>query len=56
MECKSLTVEQMKPPHRWELIDTLWNVNVFTLDLVFINMRINRYIMECKLHKQSLKN
>ena len=31
-----------------ELIDTLWNVNVFTIRRYSIIFRINRYIMECK--------
>ena len=32
-----------------ELIDTLWNVNVFyAMMMANIKIRINRYIMECK--------
>ena len=31
-----------------ELIDTLWNVNDITYEDIRKNMRINRYIMECK--------
>ncbi len=32
-----------------ELIDTLWNVNVHVkLLVIHPNLRINRYIMECK--------
>ena len=31
-----------------ELIDTLWNVNLFATALYFLVFRINRYIMECK--------
>ena len=48
MECKCKSVEQ-RGIHRIELIDTLWNVNIF-IDVKFsTNKRINRYIMECKL-------
>ena len=33
----------------WELIDTLWNVNVTeSLNAFMQSLRINRYIMECK--------
>ena len=32
-----------------ELIDTLWNVNDYTNELVDVRVGINRYIMECKL-------
>ena len=36
-----------------ELIDTLWNVNQEKLALfLFSSLRINRYIMECKLQNQ----
>ena len=31
-----------------ELIDTLWNVNLEQLIRAKQNLRINRYIMECK--------
>ena len=31
-----------------ELIDTLWNVNFLGLADSFGDLRINRYIMECK--------
>ena len=34
----------------YELIDTLWNVNTNDRLLIFPPKRINRYIMECKLH------
>ena len=33
-----------------ELIDTLWNVNMLIAEAVLIVLRINRYIMECKLY------
>ena len=33
-----------------ELIDTLWNVNIFKKAWFSIVNRINRYIMECKLN------
>ena len=33
----------------FELIDTLWNVNQKKRVFLAILMRINRYIMECKL-------
>ena len=32
----------------YELIDTLWNVNLFAIMINFSNPGINRYIMECK--------
>ena len=32
-----------------ELIDTLWNVNFFIKRIPDFILRINRYIMECKL-------
>ena len=32
----------------WELIDTLWNVNVADTVSNDGDFRINRYIMECK--------
>ena len=32
----------------FELIDTLWNVNVKACEEYYVNLRINRYIMECK--------
>ena len=31
-----------------ELIDTLWNVNFLILLMILAQIRINRYIMECK--------
>ena len=31
-----------------ELIDTLWNVNIFDVDELALPSGINRYIMECK--------
>ena len=31
-----------------ELIDTLWNVNIFALQFLTTDSGINRYIMECK--------
>ena len=31
-----------------ELIDTLWNVNENGGIILFLNLGINRYIMECK--------
>ena len=34
-----------------ELIDTLWNVNSGMPGSVFLCLRINRYIMECKCQK-----
>ena len=35
----------------WELIDTLWNVNVTeSLNAFMQSLRINRYIMECKFN------
>ena len=33
-----------------ELIDTLWNVNYDVEKKSFHDVRINRYIMECKCH------
>ena len=33
-----------------ELIDTLWNVNLTATVSKKCSLRINRYIMECKLH------
>ena len=40
-----------KGKHTWkeELIDTLWNVNFFIKRIPDFILRINRYIMECKL-------
>ena len=35
---------------QFELIDTLWNVNVFESGFGIFAKRINRYIMECKLY------
>ena len=36
----------------FELIDTLWNVNLILRQRVLQQQqRINRYIMECKYHK-----
>ena len=32
----------------WELIDTLWNVNLCRTKAQDLHERINRYIMECK--------
>ena len=37
-----------------ELIDTLWNVNLFEkMEKIFAERGINRYIMECKLNHGS---
>ena len=33
-----------------ELIDTLWNVNYHLILLGTNDLRINRYIMECKFY------
>ena len=33
-----------------ELIDTLWNVNIMFYIQIKCYLRINRYIMECKLY------
>ena len=35
-----------------ELIDTLWNVNARNILNMAFGLRINRYIMECKLELQ----
>ena len=41
--------EKIRSPHS-ELIDTLWNVNIFPYSADDKNsLGINRYIMECKL-------
>ena len=48
MECKfetSLTPAEIAA----ELIDTLWNVNTVRKSALYFFLRINRYIMECKL-------
>ena len=48
MECK-LTLITSFALMNFELIDTLWNVNVSSAYLLmFPFLRINRYIMECK--------
>ena len=51
MECKS--IREIKDVNTlWELIDTLWNVNLEQLIRAKQNLRINRYIMECKWMKK----
>ena len=47
MECKLKTPENLDRAST-ELIDTLWNVNLEQLIRAKQNLRINRYIMECK--------
>ena len=43
----------VRPSPAKELIDTLWNVNSYQVSYHIIHdMRINRYIMECKYIKQ----
>ena len=37
-----------------ELIDTLWNVNEKLMKKITRNVRINRYIMECKFVKSHI--
>ena len=47
MECKYGSAGPGLYVHR-ELIDTLWNVNIYSLLFRLNSIRINRYIMECK--------
>ena len=48
MECKYDSESDMNVAYI-ELIDTLWNVNKESDDFGTVyNIRINRYIMECK--------
>ena len=56
MECKFLG-QALPMLTQFELIDTLWNVNVRTDRALKALLRINRYIMECKFLsiKQQLK-
>ena len=51
MECKSGIGRDSKGVGIQELIDTLWNVNAFTSPNSTSALRINRYIMECKLSR-----
>ena len=49
MECKYLMAWQYTSSGVFELIDTLWNVNVSRfLTRIIRGCGINRYIMECK--------
>ena len=47
MECKSINPINQRDWCR-ELIDTLWNVNTIICAICVTDIRINRYIMECK--------
>ena len=40
---------ELKEIESIELIDTLWNVNKNLIFIILYAIRINRYIMECKL-------
>ena len=40
--------KQRRIRHSYELIDTLWNVNSHIVCMPYLQMGINRYIMECK--------
>ena len=48
MECKLLLHLLKQLIGNSELIDTLWNVNRIGFEKLSAEMRINRYIMECK--------
>ena len=52
MECKFFSSNSDFFSGLFELIDTLWNVNLNRLIIIDVLKRINRYIMECKCWKK----
>ena len=53
MECK-FRINELYEECKYELIDTLWNVNKIKEKMELdVQVRINRYIMECKSFRDS---